>query len=229
MQEVTFERRFQGPFGSVNGGYLAGVLGEAVGPGASTTRLDSPVPLDTPLDIVEDEAGVSIRGRGQTYATATSSDADFETAQFASEAEIRAADRIPFETGIFADCFVCGLPAPTGLGVDPRPLSAGRFGAIWQPARSALVEGPVVAPRLLHAALDCPGGFAAITAAGRLALTGTITSRIEFLPPADETLLIVAQAGDVNGRKLGAVTTIFNAEGDVVASAEAIWIAMAAA
>jgi hypothetical protein len=41
--------------------------------------------------------------------------------------------------------------------------------------------------------------------------------------------LIVAQAGDVNGRKLGAVTTIFNAEGDVVASAEAIWIAMAAA
>jgi acyl-coenzyme A thioesterase PaaI-like protein len=97
---------------------------------------------------------------------------------------------------------------------------------LWRPAESSHVGGPLVEAIHLRSALDCPGGFAALTAHQTLAVTGTLTSRIEFLPETSSRLVVVGESTWAEGRKLGAVSTIFTDTGDLVATASAVWIAI---
>ncbi|HXV71818.1 MAG TPA: hypothetical protein VEB69_10495 [Acidimicrobiia bacterium] len=226
MREMTFEKRFQGPFGSVNGGYLAGVLGDAASSHVSSVRLRRPVPVGEPVYLFADDGWAAIRQCDQTLAETVDASEAVATTEFVPMDEALATDHPRFDLGMFADCFVCGRGGEAGLGVRPRPLADGRFVALWQPSSSGLIEGPLVPKRFLHSALDCPGGFAAIAASGHLAVTGSLTTRIDFLPETDQTLLVVAEATGREGRKLFATTTIFTESGLVAATAEAVWVTL---
>jgi len=226
MKKITIEQRHQGPFGSANGGYVAGLLGDALRGAPSSVRIRRPVPVGTPVYVYRRGDTAFIRHNDQTVATAELTHASIPTTGFVPVADVLAAPDPDLDLGMFADCFVCGQPTPDGLGVRAKALPDGRFAAIWRPDVSRHVTGPKVPAVYLRSALDCPGGFAALTANRTLALTGTLTSRVEFLPDADSTLIVVGEATHAEGRKLGAVSTIYTDSGELVATASAIWIAI---
>lgn len=228
MRELILDRRHQGPFGAVNGGYLAGVLGEELGDVASSVRLHEAVPTDATVEVVADGKSALLRYGHRTIATAVVVEETIPDTQFVPANRVRAASPPQFDRGVFADCFVCGRPQPEGLGVEPSQLIDGRFAALWTPAGSQHVDTPRVPARYLRAALDCPGGFAALYRSKTLAVTGTITSQINFLPTSSETLIVVGEATYENGRKLGAVTTIYTENEEIVATASAVWITLQA-
>jgi acyl-coenzyme A thioesterase PaaI-like protein len=226
MKKITIDQRHQGPFGAANGGYVSGLLGDALRGAPSSVRIHQPVPVGTPVYVYRRGDTAFIRHNDQTVATAELADASIATTEFVPVGDVSAAQEPDLDLGIFADCFVCGQPTPDGLGVRPMALPDGRFAAIWRPGESRHVTGSKVPAVYLRSALDCPGGFAALTANQTLAVTGTLTSSVEFLPESDSTLIVVGEATQAEGRKLGAVSTIYTASGELVATASALWIAI---
>ena len=113
VEEIKFSRRFEGLASSVNGGYLAGILGERLDSRSSTTRLHSPVPLETPVYLFADSKSIELRHCDRTLATALPGSQEVEDAPFVAVEDIVEAAEPPLDRGIFADCFVCGRPAPT--------------------------------------------------------------------------------------------------------------------
>lgn len=228
MREITFEKTHRGPFSSVNGGYLTGTLLEAAALSEGSVRLHKPVPLGEPVYLFAEDGWAALRYSDQTLAeTVPGTLAVPETAFVSVDAALGGRDS-GFDLGMFADCFVCGRGQPEGLGIEPKLLDDGRFAAVWHPAGSDLVHDDLVPARYLHAVLDCPGGFAALNTAQKLAVTGSMTARIAFLPEADQRLIVVGESGPQEGRKLIATTTIFTETGEVVATGEAIWVTLEA-
>lgn len=171
---MIIEARFNGPSGSGNGGWSAGVFAEAYGvPGPVEVTLRRPPPLDTALALVDgqvhDPAGAVI---AQLRSTEPFDDVvppvDLATARAASAAY----------PGLvahpFPDCYVCGPGRADGLRIFPGPLPDGRTAApLKAPERVSIAT--------VWAALDCPGGWAVLTA-GRPYLLGRITAQVEALP-----------------------------------------------
>lgn len=226
MSTITISRRHQGPFGSANGGFVAGLLGEVIGPFPSRVVLRKPIALDTPLRLASFEDRVELEHEGILVASAERDETGIPPARFVTSEEILDTPASQIDMGMFAACFVCGQDPPDGLGIRPRRLPDGRFAAIWKPSTSNHVRGARVPARYLRSALDCPGGFAALTASQTLAVTGSLTSRVDWLPSAQDSLIVVGEATWVDGRKLGASSTIFSQSGKVVATASAVWVAV---
>ena len=73
------------------------------------------------------------------------------------------------------------------------------------------------------AALDCPGGWAA-DLANNPAVLGRMTARIDTLPVVGEEHVVVGHFRGSEGRKLHTASTLYDADGRVVATAEHTWI-----
>lgn len=228
MRKTIIDKIHQGPSGSANGGYVAGLLGDALRGKPSIVKIHRPVPVETPVFMYRRGETAFIRHAEEVVATAELTNEDIPTTAFVEPDEVLAGVEPRLDMAMFAECFVCGEPAPRGLGLEVRALADGRFATLWQPARSSHIEGPLVEARYLRSALDCPGGFAALTANQTLAVTGTLISKVEFLPEADATLVVVGESTWADGRKLGAVSTIFTEAGEPVATASAVWISIQA-
>lgn len=228
MKEISFDNRHRGPFSSVNGGFLTGTLLDAAAMSQGVVRLRRPVPLDEPVNLFAEDGWAAIRHCDQTLAETIPVDFGITETGFVPIEEAKGSRDAGLDLGMFADCFVCGRGQPDGLGVEPKLLDDGRFLAVWNPARSNLIEDELVPARYLSSVLDCPGGFAAMYQAQRLAVTGSMKTRIDFLPRSDQRLIVVGEAGPQVGRRLHATTTIFTESGAVVATSEAIWVTLEA-
>lgn len=226
MRQLTITSTYQGPFGAVNGGYVAGILADALGGAPTNVRIRKPVPVDTPIYLARRIDSALLRYEDQTIASAEIIDDDIPETSFVSLDEVLAGERPQLDLGMFASCFVCGLGAPEGLGIQPVRLEDDRFAAVWQPADSDLVGPGPVPEAYLRCALDCPGGFAVIHANQALAVTGTLTTKVNFRPDASERLIVVGEPTWSEDRKLGATTTVFTESADVVATASAVWVAL---
>ena len=55
-EQISIQRRFQGPPNSGHGGYVCGIVANFIGPCAEVT-LRSPPPLDLPLSVERMESG----------------------------------------------------------------------------------------------------------------------------------------------------------------------------
>jgi len=230
--EITIPHRYCGPPESGNGGWVCGTVAAhvptTVPRPAVTVRLASPPPLDRPLAL-EAEAPdgaivVRLLDRGHLVASGTAS-ADLVddvpppvTPEQARAAETRfegLADH-PFPT-----CFVCGTGRDPGDGLclRPGPLDdgTGRYAATWEPAEAT---GPLV-----WAALDCPGGWSA-GIAGRPMVLGTMTARVLALPAVGEPHVVLAWRRGSEGRKHHSGSALFSPHGELLARAEATWIAV---
>lgn len=206
--------RFNGPPGSGNGGYSAGVF--AHGERCQVT-LRMPPPLDTPLSLVD--------GQVRTPAGAV-------VAEVASAGEVDTvvppigyADAVSAATGYagFADhpfptCYVCG-PDRTdgdGLRIFPGRLPDGSTAAPW-----TIPAG--VSAELVWAALDCPGGWAVI-GAGRPYVLGRIAVRLDRLPAPGDRCVVRGALAATEGRKALVHTTLYGPDGAELARARATWI-----
>jgi hypothetical protein len=231
--EITVPHRYCGPPESGNGGWVSGTVAGHVPTTAArpcvTVRLASPPPLDQPLSLEAEPTpdGVPelrLHDRTRLVATGTASvdlteevppSVTFEQARDAETRYEGLADH-PFPT-----CFSCGTgrDPDDALCLRPGPLGdgSGRYAATWVPQDSALP--------LVWAALDCPGGWSA-GIAGRPMVLGTMTARVHTLPEVGEAHVVLAWQRGSQGRKHHSGSALFSPTGELLARAEATWIAV---
>lgn len=219
--------RFNGPPGSGNGGYTAGLVAARLNERATAVEvtLRRPPPLDTPLTVSA--------GRDAAGGTVQVHDGDALVASARADTGDRpdAVPGVPFEAAVeaskgyrgfighpFPTCFVCGPDRADGLALFPGPLPDGRTATPWLVPQD-------VSPVLVWAALDCPGGWSVLTE-GRPYVLGRMTTRIDAVPAAGARCVITGRHVASEGRKATVLSTLYGPDGDVLAVAGATWIAV---
>lgn len=212
--------RYNGPPGSGNGGYSSGLFASTVDAPAALVTLRRPPPLDTPLTVVRVDDRVDIRVRDRVIASAVPVEPPAEAVPPVPLAEARAASReFPgFADHPFPSCFVCGprRPEDDGLRIFPGLLGDGRSAAVWR-------VPPDVDAVLTWAALDCPGGWA-IVSAGRPYVLGGMAAHVTAVPVPGTECVVVGQVMRLDGRKVHVRSTVYAPDGAALALVEATWV-----
>jgi hypothetical protein len=213
---VIIPARFNGPPGSANGGYAAGLFSEALGGGFEVTLLRPP-PLDTQLEIVGDE----LRDGDNVVAKARRGAVPEDTPQPVSLAAAEAASThyAGFDHHAYPTCFTCGPGRDDGLGIYAGAV-AGRDGVVaspWSPEAD-------LRPEIVWAALDCPAGWAVDDFQREGVLLGQMAASIHALPSAGVPHVVMGWRIGEEGRKRFAGSALFTAEGERIARARSTWI-----
>jgi YD repeat-containing protein len=226
---LTIPRRFSGPPGSANGGYVAGrVAASLPDAGPRQVTLRRPPPLDTPMDVSVDGGRVCVTLGGDLVAEA-------EPGGFTSEP----VEPVTFDTAAaqmgryaglenhpFPGCFSCGTDraAPDGLGLRPGRLEdrADTVATAWVPDGSIAGAEGLVGAEMVWAALDCPGGWSA-DLIGRPMVLGRITADVHALPEVDDRCVVVGRLLGTEGRRTFTTSTAYDGDGRILGHAEAIW------
>ena len=217
---MIIESRHNGPPGSGNGGWSAGVFAAAAdGPGPVEVTLRRPPPLQTPLALsggeVHDPDGTLVaQVRPVSEFRSVVPPVDLATARAAAAAYPGLVDHP------FPGCYVCGPDRGDGLRIFPGRLPDGRTAAPFT------VPAPVTGP-LVWAALDCPGGWSVITP-GRPYVLGRIAAVVADLPAAGDECVVTAAMVGGEGRKADVHTSLYAPDGALLAWARATWIAVTA-
>jgi hypothetical protein len=230
-ETVVIDARYCGPPESGNGGYSAGLLGTRL-PGTPEVRLHRPPPLDRPLTLrLGAETGELLDGETVVASARPGAiEGELPPAPSLEEAGAASRDYLGFEAHTFSTCFVCGparSPADGGLCIYPGPVAGtDRVAAPWQPADALADESGHVRPIYLWSALDCPSGFGAMGRNPAPVVLGTITVQIAAPLPAGRSCVVAGWPIRTAGRKHYAGSAIYTAEGEPVARASTIWIAL---
>ncbi|MEU8814370.1 hypothetical protein [Actinoplanes sp. NPDC048796] len=211
--------RYNGPPGTGNGGWSAGAFAVAAGarPGGPVheVTLRVPPPLETELRL---EGGSVLDGDTLVASLSEVGGALSPVPPVGLPEAAEASTSYPgFTAHPFPTCYVCGTERPDGLRVFSGPLADGRTAAPWSVPEQA--DLPVV-----WAALDCPGGWAALNS-GRTYVLGRIAADVAALPEPGTTCVIMGAAVEFSGRKALVNSTVYGPEGDRIATARATWIA----
>ncbi|MDX2973336.1 hypothetical protein PWY87_21840 [Kribbella solani] len=232
MSFVRVERRFQGPERSGNGGYVAGLVGTAL-----AARLDDshvpkvtlrmPPPLQQDLVLAATAEGARLTHGDVLVAEGAPVDSDFladATIDPVAPEEARAAEALyrGLHNHPFPTCFVCGPANQGGLRLKPGPIGAGRTACTWRPAADLGTDG-LVDELFLWAALDCPGGWT-IDLDGRPSVLGQLTACIDTRPQVGEECIALGRYLGEDGRKTYTASTLYDADGRVLARAKHTWI-----
>jgi hypothetical protein len=213
-----------------------------------TVSLMAPPPLDVPMTVTPGEpSGVVATYAGAPVLAARCTDDEVADVEPVSADEARAAEasyagltRHPFPT-----CFACGTGRASGDGlrifpgrvadadaVDDFGTPRVRVAATWTPDPTVAEDFHAYAdahPRaslpVTWAALDCVGGWAG-DLEERLMVLARITARIDSLPAIGEEHVLIGSGRGHDGRKTWTSSTLYDADGRVVASAEHLWIAV---
>jgi hypothetical protein len=234
---LIVESRFRGPAGSGNGGYVCGRIASYADDPVTVT-LRRPIPLDTALAVEGDREGSARVYHGRTLiaeASPTAAPPALEIPGPVSTAEARVATGRAhyFEDPVFPDCFVCGISRRPGDGLRIFPGQvSGRalWAALWTPDPSITDASGRLRPEVVWAALDCPSGIAAAEATGlgqeAAILLGRMTARLAALPPLGGECRVIAWPAGRDGRKLTAGSALLGPDGEILAGAKAVWLAV---
>ncbi|TDC59494.1 hypothetical protein E1258_17785 [Micromonospora sp. KC207] len=210
--------KFNGPPGSGNGGWCAGVFAAASGLGGVVeVTLRQPPPLETPLaldggEVRDPDGGLIAQVRGVDEVPQVVPPVDADTARAASAAYPGLVDHP------FPGCFVCGPDRTDGLRIFPGRLPDGRTAAPF----TAPAE---VSTATVWAALDCPGGWAVI-GPGRPYVLGRIAAVLDGLPAPGDECVVIGVADGTWGRKAVVRTSLYAPDGRLLGRAVAAWIAL---
>ncbi|MEU5565914.1 hypothetical protein [Micromonospora musae] len=214
---MRIESRFNGPPGSGNGGWSAGVFAAEAGPGPVEVTLRRPPPLDTPLTLVDGEVRDPA---GEVVAEVhPGAPVDAVVPPVDRAIAVDAAARYPgLVDHPFPGCYVCGPERADGLRIFPGRLPDGRTAA---PFRAPEQVGGAT----IWAALDCPGGWSVI-APGRPYVLGRMAARLIALPEPGDECVVTGVTVSVEGRKARVHSSLYGPDGALLASARATWIAL---
>lgn len=226
LETLSIAERFCGPPLSGNGGYVCGRIARHIA-GCASVRLLAPPPLDTELALqrgadgaVRLMADASVIGEGR----AARLELAVPPAPTLAEAEQAARNYLGFRQHSFPGCFVCGPQrhAGDGMRIFPGPLPGQALvAAPW------IVDPGLAAPEFLWAALDCPGAFALLPLEpGTTLVLGQLTARIDGEVRPGEHCVVMAWPLGIEGRKHLAGSAVFSAAGQLLAVAQATWIAV---
>jgi hypothetical protein len=229
VQEMTIDPTFEGPPGAAHGGYACGRLAAHLG-GDPEITLWRPVPVGTAIRLTQSPETIELHDGNVLLAAGTPTKLDEpEVAPPTFGEALAATASFPGLWGHpFPRCVGCGtrrtdaaalriFPGPLGR----RPLVA----AVWYPGVGALTGG-FVRPEYAWAALDCPGGWAAILLGhvDRPAVLGRMAARVEPAIPAQNAYIVVGWLDGVSGRKLTAGTALFTRDGAVLGFSRQTWL-----
>jgi len=230
MNETLFvSKRFAGPPGMGNGGYVCGLMAGFFDDAAQIT-LRRPVMLDTPLHLERPFPNtIHLCHDRQLIAEATPDNLELELPHPPHIADILAAQKqIDYgRSHPFPHCFVCGperVPGD-GLCIFPVPLPGQNMvAALWEPDKSLANGNDRIRPEYLWAALDCPGGIAAVADRPRPIVLGRLSGRVFPGICAGERCVVVGWRLGGNGRKHVVGTALFTESGERLGYARATWI-----
>ncbi|MBA57165.1 MAG: hypothetical protein CMK89_22180 [Pseudomonadales bacterium] len=233
---VQIKRRFCGPPESGNGGYVCGLIGEALADTA-TVRLFLPPPLekDLTLQLVDGEAqlldGEKLVGKGWVEAL----DVQCPPIPSFDEAVEAAGYCSGFEQHPFPGCFVCGPDRANGDGLRIFPghlMDSKVVAAPWVPDASLKTEAGngVIDPVFIWSALDCTSAFPMLPAGeGKALVLGQMGVHIIGEVKVDERCVMLGWPIKQEGKKHFSASAVIGEDGSVVAMAKATWIEVAAA
>jgi len=222
---MIIESRYNGPAGSGNGGYSAGLF--AVNSGLTGDALEVtlrlPPPLEVDLQVRSSEGGADVYAGDAVVAQvrpAVVAPDDVVAPVGWDEAVAASAHYAGFTSHPFPTCFVCGPERAEGDGLRlfPGRLPDGRTATPW-------VVPDDISPELVFAALDCPGGWA-VPLEGRPYVLGRLAVRIVRRPRTTHRCVVMGEMTGEDGRKAFARTTLYDHDGTVLALARSTWIAL---
>jgi hypothetical protein len=228
-ESLRIPSRFNGPRGSGNGGYSAGVVAGLLG-GAAEVSLRRPVPLDAGLQVVRDGGEVRVLDGDALVVEGRASEVDVELPAPVSLEEARlAAQRYRGSTeNIFSRCFVCGKAREDSFEVFAGPVEGRSLVASpWIPPAWSADPSGRVRPEFVWAALDCPTYFAAYMGEeGAVSVLARFSVRIEaaadIRPDAEH--IVIAWPIETDGRKRHAASALLSSEGQTLAVASALLV-----
>ncbi len=228
MRTLTIDSRFNGPPNSGNGGYVCGLLAREID-GPTEAALRVPPPLNKPLTLTRDGERVLLRDGDTLIGEAKPTALDFKAEPAPSLADARdAAKRYAGLHHAFPTCFVCGASRAKHDGLDiftGKVSDRDMVACTWSPAADLADADGRVAPEFIHAALDCPGYWALPGAGEVVAVLARFGVSIDAPPPrVGEELIVAAWPLSSDGRKHKAASALYDADGAVLARAEALWI-----
>jgi hypothetical protein len=228
MRTLTIDSRFNGPPNSGNGGYVCGLLAREID-GPTEAALRVPPPLNKPLTLTRDGERVLLRDGDTLIGEAKPTALDFKAEPAPSLADARdAAKRYAGLHHAFPTCFVCGASRAKHDGLDiftGKVSDRDMVACTWSPAADLADADGRVAPEFIHAALDCPGYWALPAAGEVVAVLARFGVSIDAPPPrVGEELIVAAWPLSSDGRKHKAASALYDADGAVLARAEALWI-----
>lgn len=225
-ETLIIRERFHGPPRSGNGGYVCGVLAGFIGASAEVT-LRAPPPLETTLTLVRTGDGVTLHHGEQVVAQARAAQPDVSAPASPGLAEAqRAAARYLGHRGhFFPGCFTCGPAHPQGLHIFTGPADTAPFvAAPWTPGADLAGQDGYVSAEFVWAALDCPTYWALPQAGEIAAVLGRLTGEVRTRPRVGEPHVVAAWPLGGGSRKHAAAAALYNADGEVLALSQALWI-----
>ena len=227
---LTIDPRFNGPPDSANGGYACGVLAEIIGP-AARVNLRLPPPLDTSLTRERDGPAFRLMQGAAVVADGTAASPSVQALPSpgpaaAAVASQRFAGRDP-ALHSFPGCFVCGPQRESdGLRIFPGPVEGTELIAcVWEPGAELASDDGTVAVRHVWAALDCPSGFACMPL-GSMTVLASMTAELRRPVEVGGEHVVAAWRVSSEDRKHRGGSAIYDAGGECLALAEALWITL---
>jgi hypothetical protein len=229
--DVVIDPAFEGPPASAHGGYACGVLAAYL-PADAEITLRAPVPLGTVLELAPYHDGLALHDGSTLVAEGASTRLANGTPEPPTFAEALAATAsFPgLRSHPYPRCVGCGTDRtdPVALRLFPGPL-AGRdqLAAVWYPSGDAIADG-LIRPEFAWAALDCPGGWAAISfgQVDRPAVLGRMAARLLAPITAQRAHIVVGWLEGVSGRKLTAGSALYSRDGVLQAFSRQTWITL---
>jgi hypothetical protein len=228
-KSFVIARRFCGPPGFGQGGYVAGVIAALQGGGVEVT-LRRPVPLGVRLFATQADAGLLVRHREEIVAEARPVVLDADIPPNVDWAELEEAEQIPYLGAEgFETCFVCGpaRSATESMGVFPRRIGTRAVAARLRPPAWAADARGRLRSEFVSAVLDCPTGFAVDLSEWRgMAVTGRLAVSIDEAPRLGNDCMVLGWLRGVEGRKIFTSSALLSRGGEVLARATAVWIGL---
>jgi hypothetical protein len=109
---------------------------------------------------------------------------------------------------------------PAALRIFPGPvLGRDLLAAVWYPGKPVTTDDA-------WAALDCPGGWAAmyLGKTDRPAVLGRMAARVSLPVEPQNAYIVVGWLGEVSGRKLTAGSALYSREGTLHGFSRQTWI-----
>jgi hypothetical protein len=227
--KIVIDPAFEGPPASAHGGYACGVLAAHL-PADAEITLRRPVPLGTGLRLAPDNRGLALYDEDALLAEGASTRLTDRTPASPTFAEALAATAsFPgLRSHPYPMCVGCGTGRTdaVALRIFPGPLAVRELvAAVWYPSGEATADG-FVRPEFAWAALDCPGGWAALSfgRVDRPAVLGRMAARLLPAIVAQSAYIVVGWLASVSGRKLTAGSALYTRDGAVQGLSRQIWI-----
>lgn len=230
-EAIVIDERYCGAPGLANDGYVAGLLAKRIGVSADAS-FRRPVPLGRELQIDRTGDGVSLYAAGERLVEVRRIDLRLPVPAAPSLAQARDASGRHLGRRArlrFARCFGCGIERAEGEGLrifaGPAGREDGAYAAPWVPEPALVDERGAVRPEFVWTALGCSGGFALMGDDAELVLLpARLAVRIDALPRAGETYVVMAWVIQRGEGKHVTGTGLFAAQGHLLALGRAQWL-----